>query len=94
MHESIGGWHISDIEIVAAFDIDQRKVGHSLEDAVFAAPNCARVFQPVLPAGGVTVHMGPVLDGVAGHMGDYREADRGEVGEAGGAVAICPPLRI
>ena len=38
--------------------------------------------------------MGPVLDGVAGHMGDYREADRGEVGEAGGAVAICPPLRI
>ena len=101
MHESIGGWHASDIEIVAAFDIDQRKVGHSLEDAVFAAPNCARVFQPVLPAGGVTVHMGPVLDGVAGHMGDYpedeafRPADEAPVDvtaalrSAGAEVLIC-----
>ena len=73
MHESIGGWRASDIETVAAFDIDRRKVGHPLEEAVFAAPNCARVFQPVLPASGVTVQMGPVLDGVADHMESYGD---------------------
>ena len=53
MHESIGGWSASDIEVVAAFDIDRRKVGHPLEVAVFAEPNCARVFQSVLPPSGV-----------------------------------------
>ena len=73
MHESIGGWRASDIEAVAAFDIDRRKVGHQLEVAVFAKPNCARVFQSVLPPSGVTVQMGPVLDGVADHMAHYDE---------------------
>ena len=73
MHERIGGWRASDIETVAAFDIDRRKVGHPLEEAVFAEPNCARVFQPVLPASGVTVQMGPVLDGVADHMESYGD---------------------
>ena len=38
MHESIGGWRASDIEVVTAFDIDRRKVGHQLEVAVFAKP--------------------------------------------------------
>ena len=73
MHERIGGWRASDIEVVAAFDIDRRKVGHQLEVAVFAKPNCARVFQSVLPPSGVTVQMGPVLDGVADHMAHYGE---------------------
>ena len=73
MQESIGGWRASDIEVVAAFDIDRRKVGHQLEVAVFAKPNCARVFQSVLPPSGVTVQMGPVLDGVADHMAHYGE---------------------
>ena len=73
MHERIGGWRASDIEVVAAFDIDRRKVGHQLEVAVFAMPNCARVFQSVLPPSGVTVQMGPVLDGVADHMAHYGE---------------------
>ena len=73
MHESIGGWRASDIDVVAAFDIDRRKVGHQLEVAVFAKPNCARVFQSVLPPSGVTVQMGPVLDGVADHMAHYGE---------------------
>ena len=73
MHESIGGWSASDIEVVAAFDIDRRKVGHPLEKAVFAEPNCARVFQSVLPPSGVTVQMGPVLDGVAEHMAHYED---------------------
>jgi myo-inositol-1-phosphate synthase len=75
MHASIGGWRPSDIEVVAAFDIDRRKVGHRLEEAVFALPNCARVFQPVLPASDVKVQMGPVLDGLAEHMSGYGPAN-------------------
>ena len=73
MHESIGGWGASDVQVVAAFDIDQRKVGQPLERAVFAAPNCTRVFQSALPPSGVAVQMGPVLDGVADHMENYGD---------------------
>lgn len=68
LHEVVGGYRIEDIRPVAAFDVDPRKVGQPLERAVFAAPNCTRVFQEKLPAWGVTVEMGPVLDGVAEHM--------------------------
>jgi myo-inositol-1-phosphate synthase len=75
MHTDIGGYRPSDLEIVAAFDIDIRKVGTPLEDAVFAAPNCAQVFAPELPASGVEVQMGPVLDGVAPHMANYPDSE-------------------
>ncbi len=73
MHPSIGGWQCADVEVVAAFDIDRRKVGHPLEEAIFAKPNCAKIFQKVLPVSNVVVQMGPVLDGVAPHMEDYDE---------------------
>ena len=101
MQPNIGGWRPSDIEVTAAFDVDTRKVGHALEDAAFAAPNCARIFQPALPASGVVVQMGPVLDGVADHMAGYGEdqafrvadAEPVEVAEilkdAGAEVLIC-----
>ena len=75
MHGEIGGWKPSDVEVVAAFDIDRRKVGRPLEEAVFAAPNCTRRFQPSLSATGVRVRMGPVLDGVADHMERYDESE-------------------
>ncbi|MHC4611027.1 MAG: inositol-3-phosphate synthase, partial [Planctomycetota bacterium] len=61
------------IKAVAAFDVDRRKVGQPLEKAVFAPPNCTAVFQRELPSYGVSVQMGPVLDGVADHMGNYPE---------------------
>lgn len=73
MHPKIGKWGVSDIEIVAAFDIDRRKVGKPVEEAIFAKPNCTLVFQKVLPVSGVMVQMGPILDGVAGHMADYAD---------------------
>ena len=75
MHPEIGAFRPGDIEIVAAYDVDRRKVGRSLEDAVFARPNCAMVIARDLAPSGVTVEMGPVLDGVAPHMFDYPEAD-------------------
>ena len=73
MHPRIADWSVGDIEVVAAFDIDHRKVGRPLEEAVFAKPNCTTVFQSVLPVSGVTVQMGPILDGVAPHMSDYAD---------------------
>lgn len=75
MHPRIGNWGPADIEVVAAFDIDRRKVGRSLPEAVFAAPNCTRVFQAELLPTELRVLMGPPLDGVAGHMADYEEGD-------------------
>src|SRR5689334_22376067 len=73
MRPSIGGYRCGDIEFVAAFDIDQRKVGRPLEEAIFAKPNCTRVFQSALPVSNVIVQMGPILDGVAAHMADYPD---------------------
>jgi myo-inositol-1-phosphate synthase len=73
MHARIGDWGPSDISVVAAFDIDRRKVGKRVEEAIFAQPNCTKVFQKVLPVSDVVVQMGAVLDGVASHMVDYPD---------------------
>ncbi len=73
LHTVIGGYRLEDIRLVAAFDIDRRKVGKPLEEAAFAPPNCTTVFHRELPTYGVTVQMGPVLDGLAGHMGNYPD---------------------
>ena len=75
MHPRIGAWGCGDIDVVAAFDVDHRKVGRPLEEAVFAPPNCTLVFQQDLPSSGTIVQMGPLLDGVAPHMAKYPEAD-------------------
>jgi len=73
MHPEIDGYKISDIEVVAAFDVDKRKVGRDLSEAVFAKPNCTKVFCSNVPHYGVTVKMGVVSDGVADHMNDFDE---------------------
>ena len=73
MHWEIGGYKPSDIEVVAAFDIDKRKVGKDVSEAMFALPNCTKVFCPDVPYMGVKVHMGKILDGVSDHMKDYDE---------------------
>jgi myo-inositol-1-phosphate synthase len=72
MFPRIGGYHPADIQIVAAFDVDRRKVGRPVGEAIFAKPNCARVFCPEVPDG-PTVLMGPVFDGVSQHMLDQPE---------------------
>jgi myo-inositol-1-phosphate synthase len=64
----LGGFHSKDIEIVAAFDIDVRKVGKDLSEAIFAEPNNVSKLDDV-PSHGVLVHKGPVLDG----LGEYTK---------------------
>lgn len=73
MNYDLGGYTPGDINVVAAFDVDKRKVGKSLKEAIFAKPNCTTVFYKDLPDYPVTVQMGPVLDGVSEHMSDYDE---------------------
>ncbi len=82
MHAEIGGYALSDVVPVAAFDVDRRKVGQPLHEAVFARPNCTTVFQRELPDFGVRVQMGPVLDGVAEHMARYPEDQAFRVADA------------
>jgi myo-inositol-1-phosphate synthase len=74
LHPSVGGYGPDSIQVVAAFDVDRRKVGRPLNEAVLAQPNCATVFQPELPETDVVVALGPQLDGVAPHMADHDEA--------------------
>ena len=73
MHYSIGGYKPSDIEIVAAFDIDKRKVGKDISDAIFQLPNCTAIFCKDIPKTNVKVMMGKILDGFSPHMANYGD---------------------
>jgi myo-inositol-1-phosphate synthase len=73
MHWDLGGYKPSDIKVVAAWDVDTRKVGVDVAEAIFAKPNCTAIFCADVPPSGVKVQMGNVLDGVAEHMADYKD---------------------
>ncbi len=73
MHNMVGDYKPSDIKLVAAFDVDKRKVGKNYSEAMFAKPNCTTVFYSKIPNLGVKVKMGPILDGVAPHFKNYPE---------------------
>jgi myo-inositol-1-phosphate synthase len=68
IHDRIGGYGAGDVEFVMGVDVDARKVGKDIAEAIFAAPNNTAVFQPNVPATGAKVMMGRVSDGVAAHM--------------------------
>jgi len=71
--KTVGGFAIDDIEVVAAYDVDKRKVGEKLHEAIFAKPNCTKVFCESVPPSPCTVSMSPVMDGVAPHLADCDE---------------------
>ncbi len=83
MHWDIGGYTPSDIEVVAAFDIDQRKVGKDLSQAIFAKPNCTTIFCEDIPDSSTRVEMGVLLDGYSEHMNDYED-------DSSFVLANCP----
>ncbi|MFZ5906738.1 MAG: inositol-3-phosphate synthase [Nitrospirota bacterium] len=76
MHYSLGGYSPEDIEFVAAFDIDRRKVDKPLREALSAQPNCTKTITKTVSGFPVRVMMGQVLDGVSPHMEDYPEDRR------------------
>jgi myo-inositol-1-phosphate synthase len=67
MHVNFGGYHISDIKFVAAFEVNKDKIGKDLSEAIWIKPNCCEKFADV-PNLGVKVSPGIILDGVAPHM--------------------------
>lgn len=70
MHEVFGGYTLADIEFVAAFDVDARKVGRDLSEAIFMEPNCYDKVYSV-PKTGVTVKMGEVKDGIGEYISEH-----------------------
>jgi myo-inositol-1-phosphate synthase len=69
MHVDFGGYHVRDVQFVAAFDVDAKKVGQDLSDAISASENNTIKLCDVPPLG-VTVQRGPTLDGLGKY---YRE---------------------
>ena len=94
MHTNLGGYHVRDIEFVAAVDVNKTKVGHDLAEAIYAAPNNTFRFCDV-PQSGVTVRRGPVMDGIGKYLSQVIEiSDEPEVDmvkllrESGADVAV------
>jgi myo-inositol-1-phosphate synthase len=86
MHATLGGYHVSDIEFSAAFDVSASKVGLDLASAIFAAPNNTHSFARVPPLG-IEVCRGKTLDGIGKYLaGTIREAP-------GAAVDVAAVLR-
>jgi myo-inositol-1-phosphate synthase len=72
MHPVVGGYHIRDIEFVAAIDVDKNKVGKDLSQAIFTTPNCTTKFCDV-PKKGVTVARGMTHDGLGKYLSEIIE---------------------
>src|SRR5205814_2236491 len=71
MHKQIASYRPGDIEVVAAFDIDRRKVELDVSKAIFAPPDCTKVFCDKVSLSGAIVKMGVVMDSFAPHMADH-----------------------
>src|SRR6266516_4498009 len=85
MHVNLGGYHIRDIEFVAAFDIDKNKVGLDLSEAIFAKPNNTVKFSDV-PKTGVKVYRGMTHDGIGKYLSDVVQKAPGETSDVVGIL--------
>jgi myo-inositol-1-phosphate synthase len=86
MHVDLGGYHISDIEFVAAFDVVKGKVGKDLADAIWAAPNDTIKFADVRKTG-VTVSRGMTHDGLGKYLAEVVEKATGETDDVVGILS-------
>jgi myo-inositol-1-phosphate synthase len=75
MADDIGGYRADSIEFVCGFDVDERKIGLPLKDAIFAKPNCTIVLNANITSN-APVYRSPVIDGVSPQMAAYPEANR------------------
>lgn len=85
MHVNLGGYHIGDIEIVAAFDIDKSKVGKDLAEAIYTTPNNTYKFANV-PKTGVKVHRGMTHDGLGKYLSQVIEKAPGSTDDVVGIL--------
>ena len=87
MHIDFGGYHIRDLEFVAAFEVNRRKIGKDLAEAIWIEPNVCAKFADV-PHLGVKVAPAPTLDGVAPHMKIPFCADDNETAEVSDVAQV------
>ena len=85
MHVNLGGYHISDIEFTAAFDVDADKVGRDLGEAIFRGQNNTVKFADV-PKLGVPVHRGMTHDGIGKYLGKVITKAPGETDDVVGIL--------
>ncbi len=85
MHVNLGGYHIRDIEFVAAFDIDKNKVGKDLSEAIYEKPNNTYVFEQV-PHLGVPVERGMTHDGLGKYLSEIIEKAPGPTADIVGIL--------
>jgi myo-inositol-1-phosphate synthase len=85
MHVNLGGYHVRDIEFVAAFDIDKNKVGKDLSEAIYQKPNNTIVFQKV-PHIGVKVERGMTHDGLGKYLSQIIEKAPGPTADVVGIL--------
>ncbi len=85
MHVNLGGYHIRDIEFVAAFDIDKNKVGKDLSEAIYTKPNNTYVFHKV-PNLGVKVDRGMTHDGLGKYLSQIIEKAPGPTADVVGIL--------
>ncbi len=85
MHVDLGGYHLSDLEFVAAFDVDKNKVGKDLADAIYAKPNNTYRFADV-PKTGVKVGRGMTLDGLGKYLSQVITKAPGETDDIVGIL--------
>src|ERR1700745_306800 len=85
MHVDLGGYHVRDIEFVAAFDIDKNKVGLDLADAIFTKPNNTVKFTDV-PKSGVKVMRGMTHDGIGKYLSEVVQKAPGETSDVVGLL--------
>src|SRR5688500_5473181 len=95
MHVELAGYHVRDLEFVAAFDVDAKKVGRDLAEAIVAPPNNTIQFAEVPPTG-VEVLRGPTLDGFGEFYREVcEESDQPSVDvaqalrDSGAEVLVC-----
>ncbi len=77
MHVRFGPYHVRDVKFVAAFDVDAKKVGFDLSDAIFASENNTIKIADVPPTN-VVVQRGPTLDGIGKYYADTIEVSDSE----------------
>src|SRR6266850_3957667 len=85
MHVDLGGYHLSDLEFVAAFDVDKNKVGKDLADAIYTKPNNTYRFADV-PKTGVKVSRGMTLDGLGKYLSQVITKAPGETDDIVGIL--------
>jgi myo-inositol-1-phosphate synthase len=99
MSPDLGGYAVRDIEISAAFDVNRTKVGRDVAEAIFAEPNNTQTFAQV-PATGIKVARGPVLDGIGKYLkseieiANTPEADVSEVLAKSGSNVVVSYLPV